>query len=165
VPTATYEKIATYTAPSAVTSYTFSVIPGTYTDIVLVINGGFSTATTGYVSYRVNGDTGSNYSYTRLYGDGTSALSGRNTNKTLGAFDIFNSGTEKWMIIAQFMNYSNATTYKTTLSRQGNGATLVGTLANLWRNTAAITSITLLEELGLSFATGTTFTLYGIKAA
>ena len=162
---ATYDKIATYTAPSAVASYTFSSIPSAYTDLVLVINGSFSTATTGYVSYRANSDTGTNYSYTRLYGDGTSAISGRNSNKTLGAFDVFNSGTERWMVTANFMNYSNSTTNKTIISRQNNASTLAGSVVNLWRNTAAITSVTLLEETGLSFSTGTTFALYGIKAA
>ena len=69
------------------------------------------------------------------------------------------------MAVANFMNYSNATTYKTTLSRQADASTLAGCNANLWRSTSAITSITLLEELGLSFSSGSTFTLYGIAAA
>jgi hypothetical protein len=62
------------------------------------------------------------------------------------------------------MNYSNATTYKTALARtseDGVAAAYVG----LWRSTSAITSITIDKGSSDNFASGSTFTLYGIKAA
>jgi hypothetical protein len=70
--------------------------------------------------------------------------------------------------IMDIENYSNSTTYKTTLSRINNagGTTGVGAEANvgLWRSTAAITSITIGGQTG-NLSTGSTFTLYGIKGA
>jgi hypothetical protein len=62
------------------------------------------------------------------------------------------------------MNYSNATTYKTMLSRANNGAAGVDAIANLWRSTAAISSITV-KITGGNMKAGSTFTLYGIAAA
>ncbi len=66
-------------------------------------------------------------------------------------------------MIQQYQNYSNTTTYKTVLSRCSNptGGTLA--VAGLWRSTAAITSITLTPTAG-NWLSGSTFTLYGIKA-
>jgi anti-sigma-K factor RskA len=64
-----------------------------------------------------------------------------------------------------FMNYSNTTTYKTTLSRFASTLYQVWTHAGLWRNTAAINSIKVYTTAGANFNTGSTFTLYGIKAA
>ena len=65
-----------------------------------------------------------------------------------------------------FNNYSNTTTYKTALSRgmdttNGYVQAHVGT----WRNTAAITSVTVLANSGSTLASGCTFTLYGIASA
>ena len=67
-------------------------------------------------------------------------------------------------VIVQFMNYSNTTTNKTVLSRANNAATGTDAIVNLWRSTAAITSIYVYVPSG-NFATGSTFTLYGILAA
>ena len=62
------------------------------------------------------------------------------------------------------MNYSNATTFKTCLVRAGaaNNSTLA--TVGLWRNTAAITSVSITCD-GANFVIGSTFSLYGIKAA
>ncbi len=61
------------------------------------------------------------------------------------------------------MNYSNTTTYKTILSRSSDLYTEAS--VNLWRNTAAITSIIIGAQGAYTFSAGSTFTLYGIKAA
>ena len=62
-------------------------------------------------------------------------------------------------------NYSNATTYKTVLWRD-NSNTYVAAQAGLWRSTSAITSITLsTNSSATNFASGSTFSLYGILAA
>jgi hypothetical protein len=76
-------------------------------------------------------------------------------------------GGDNTMNIVQIQNYSNTTTYKTALSRYGSGGTSSATLAGvgLWRNTNAITSITIGITDGFDFLSGAMFTLYGIKAA
>ena len=160
---ATYEPIATTNAGPTQTTYTFSSIPATYTDLVLIISPvGNGDA---QVNLRFNSDTGTNYSYTVLGGNGTSAVSDRASNATfIGADYYFSITTAGGVIRANIMNYANSTTYKTALMRADNAGK--GTTANvgLWRNTAAITSITI-TTTNSSFANGSTLTLYGIKAA
>lgn len=156
----TYEPIATQTLGSAASSVTFSSISGSYTDLVLVFNGTVTSSATSW-GLQFNSDTGTNYSNTSLFGDGSSAGSNRATSQTntVGSF----SGTDNSTNIVQIMNYSNATTYKTALSRN-NGGGYVSARVALWRNTAAITSVTAITASN-QFASGSTFTLYGIKAA
>ena len=63
------------------------------------------------------------------------------------------------------MNYSNSTTYKTFLTRDGRANEQVETFVNLWRSTSAITRIDLVRDGTNQIKTETTITLYGIKAA
>ena len=161
----TYEPIATTTLGSTATSYTFSSISGSYTDLILISSVKISSGAYD-ITVRLNGDTGTNYSFTNLYGNGSSAGSIRASNYTYAQLDYwgYTDTTNFNVNIAHFMNYSNSTTFKTILSRASNGAT--GTDANvcLWRNTNAITSIQVLSNGG-TFTIGSTFTLYGIKSA
>jgi hypothetical protein len=155
----TYEKIETTTLGSAASSVTFSSISGSYTDLVLVANIDATDYTSVWLQF--NSDTGSNYSRTILVGDGTSATSDRSSNATNTAIAVAN--TEWGTMIFQIMNYSNSTTYKTALARSANNSqTRAG--VGLWRSTSAITAV----KVGISaadFNSGSTFTLYGIKAA
>jgi hypothetical protein len=165
--TATYEKIASTTTTGSATTVTFSTIPATYTDLVLISNAG-AVVNGADLRMRINGDTGNNYSDTYLWGSGSTAGSARASNQSrfsLTYYGTLPSGsTSRATIITQIMNYSNSTTYKTCLTRANNAASGTDAIAHLWRNTNAITSISLLE-LGLSgFTDGSTFTLYGIKA-
>ena len=160
--TATYEKIATNTLGSATATVTLSSIPATYTDLVLVLQTRNSNASN-EVYGRFNSDTGSNYSMTQITGNGSSAASGRLTNSTTMRFSFSNNDFNNNAII-QIMNYSNTTTYKTTLVRFTNVSQTTAAVVNLWRSTSAITSITLSNESATNFAVGSTFTLYGIKA-
>ena len=155
--TATYDCIATTTLGSTQTSVSLTSISGSYTDLIIIINGSFSSGSG--VDTQFNSDTGTNYSRTRVYGDGTSALSARSTNAT--AISSGYLGTTQSVTIIQIMNYANTTTYKTLLARGSASGSQVVATAGLWRSTAAITSVTL---SGGTFASGSTFTLYGIKA-
>lgn len=157
----TYTPIATTTLGSAAATVTFSSIAGTYTDLILVADTQNASGADNFL-LNFNSDTGSNYSVTRLSGDGSSASSSRATNQTIlqcGQVQSTRSTT-----IVQIMNYSNTTTYKTTLTRQNNAANLVAANVNLWRSTAAITTI-LISTSSYNFSAGSTFTLYGIASA
>jgi hypothetical protein len=159
----TYEPIATTTLGSAAASYTFSSIPNTYTDLVLIVSAKLTSGGAANHYYRVNSDTGSNYSTTRLYGTGTTAGSDRGTNLTyIFGGDI--TANEPVADIIQFNNYSNTTTYKTILVRNNPVSSAVHAIVGLWRSTSAINSITATTPSS-TFAVGSTFTLYGIKAA
>jgi hypothetical protein len=159
----TFEAIATQTLGSAAASVTFSSIPGTYTDLVLVA----AAIGTGDLQIygRVNGDSGSNYSNTFLAGNGTSASSIRQSSVTSFQGDYYLAvSADGGLTTYNFMNYSNTTTYKTILARSGLGNKGTNAIVNLWRNTAAINSITLTTSAN-NFAIGSTFSLYGILAA
>lgn len=159
----TYTPIASYTVTSAQASYTFSSISGSYTDLILIMN---ASASTGAYEIQVgNGtiDTGTNYSRTYIYGDGTSAASGRGSN--LDRTYIASGSSSFGTTVIHLMNYSNSTTYKTLLMR-GNDVAAVATAAvSLWRNTAAINTIKIAGYSSANLASGSTFTLYGILSA
>ena len=154
--TATYEKIATTTLGSSQASVTFSSISGSYTDLVLISDSTVASGSDG-VRLRFNSDSGSNYSFTYMYGNGSSALSGRGTNSTSGDYNFI--GTARSVNVCHIQNYSNSTTYKNYLSR-GNGGDIVIAYVGLWRNTNAITNIEIIGASNLN--TGSMFTLYGI---
>jgi hypothetical protein len=160
----TYESIATQTLSSATASITFSSIPSTYTDLILVCRQ--ATNTDANTQLQFNGDTGSNYSTNFLRSNATTVSTARDSNQTQMNLESFGFPTSAFnaITIANVMNYSNTTTYKTTLSRGSNANTGVSAVSHLWRNTAAITSMTILNN-ATTFSTGSTFTLYGIKAA
>lgn len=160
---ATYDCIATTTLGSAQSSVTFSSISGTYTDLVLIASYG-QTSGNQDLSIRFNSDSGSNYSSTTVEGAGTSAVSQRQSNQTQMTLAGFQSGayTSPYINIINVMNYSNATTNKTVISR--NTANSAGAYVGLWRSTSAINSITVIAN-GTTFTSGSTFTLYGIQAA
>lgn len=162
----TYTPIASQILSSAASSVTFSNIPQTYTDLVLVCSPAQTTQDEGDLNFRFNSDTGSNYSYTRLSGTGSSAASSRATNSSFIRFE--NNGYPSNILgnsnqIVQVMNYSNATTYKTALGRANSAETGLEASVSLWRNTAAITSITCFMNVG-TLKSGSTFNLYGIDA-
>ena len=117
------------------------------------------------MTVQFNGDTGNNYSVTSLEGQGTSAVSQRQSNTSQIYIAGFQAAayTAPYTAIVSFNNYSNATTYKTLLARESSNS--AGAYVGLWRNTAAITSIKFLEPYGGTYGSGTTLALYGITAA
>ena len=162
----TYTPIATQTLGSAASSVTFSSIPQTYTDLVLILNLKSVSGSTAYPRIQFNSDSGSNYSTTYVTGNGTTATSGRTTNSLgyITGFTVESSTEFNFNDICNIQNYSNTTTKKTTLVRCNNAAGHTEAMVNLWNNTAAINTIDLIN-VNANFATGSTFTLYGIKAA
>lgn len=168
--TATYALIESQTLGSATATVTFSSIPSTYTDLLLVFSGTMTSAD--YVQFQVgNGsvDTGSNYSNTALKGNGSSASSSRASNST-NIFTAEPMNTNQNNLIINFQDYSNTTTHKTTLMRSntpltdGGAAGSTSATVGLWRSTSAINTIKMYTYAGQTFATGCTFRLYGIQA-
>lgn len=164
----TYDPVATTTLTSAATSVTFSSISSGYTDLILVCKALANTGgTTDYgLVLNFNSDTGNNYSRTQLLHNGTSASSGRSTNETVGQIQVggYLSSSDPTNVFVNINNYSNSTTYKTYLASNGPSTTTTEFVVGLWRNTNAITSITVKTYSG-QFKTGSVFTLYGIAAA
>jgi hypothetical protein len=152
--------IATTTLTTSAADVTFSSISGAYTDLILIISGSNTTNDDSY-GLRFNSDTGSNYSLTGLYGSGSSAGSYRSTSTT--KIECGRANTSQSVSIINIQNYSNSSIYKTIISR-GNTNAYMNSHGGLWRNTAAITAINITTFAGYTIASGSTFTLYGIKA-
>lgn len=160
----TYESIVSTTLTNTVTELTFSSIPQTYTDLVLIVTAKGTGTDDLYI--RCNSDTGSNYAYVYLTGNGTAASSGRGSVNSglLTDYDGTPSTDNNHIAVIHFLNYSNTTTYKTMLSRSGRAASGTNLLMGLWSNTSAISSL-ILRLPSWSLASGTVASLYGIKAA
>jgi len=154
----TYEPIATTTLSSAQNSVSFSSISGSYTDLVIVINGLYSGTTYGKIKF--NSDTGdANYSYNRALG-----YSGGTLFDRAGGSDGISLGSSRGTWIGHIQNYANTTKYKTLIARENTATTGTAVFVYLWKDTSAITGITF-TGVGGNFDSTTTFTLYGIAAA
>lgn len=163
---ATYEPIATTTLGSAAASITFSTIPGTYTDLRVVLT--IKSATTGAAFLRLNGASGTAYSQTELYGNGSTATSSRATSASeinLTQDAIGAAGTITFYTVDVF-SYAGSTnkTVLVTGQTDKNGSGMVYNSVGLYRSTSAITSLSLhTNTTGMD--AGTTATLYGILKA
>lgn len=170
----TYIPLAKTVLTGTQATITFSSIPQTYTDLLIVASARTNNAT-GYgqeIAIRPNASTSTIYSWTYLTGTGTTASSSRtasgsatfarlgyiNTNgstaSTFGSTEIYipnyTGTTQKAISTTSANENNNATSYVLT----GNA-----TLVNL---TSAITSIDLVLTDANSFDTGSRFDLYGI---
>lgn len=162
MPTSTYTPLATTTLGANATTVTFSSISQSYRDLILVTDGTRTTTDSISIRLQFNGDTGSNYSTVYMYGTGSSAASGSITTD-----GVYTARIAPTRAIGQtnIFDYSATDKHKTVLSR-GNAADYITiAYAGRWANTAAITSIVCSIEGGSGqFATGMTFSLYGIAS-
>ena len=162
---ATYTPIATTTLGSANNSVTFSSISGSYTDLVLIYSG-TTTNNNQNLAIQFNSDTATNYSETELYGNGTTAGSGRRSSLSQIFLNEQGGSSGQTTVVTNVMNYANTTTYKTALTRYGTAGGGPETNVGLWRSTSAITAIKIFLNGGTeTFTAGSTFTLYGIANA
>lgn len=167
-----YESIATVTVGSGgQSSITFSSIPSTYQHLQIRYITRVNVNDTGEnVWLRFNGDTGANYSYHYLAGDGSSAsaagagsltriLAGRTAgnNTTANTFGVS---------VIDILDYASGNKNKTVRTLTGldtNGGGVINLQSGGWFNTSAVTSINLAETSGNSFVQYSSFALYGIK--
>jgi len=168
-----FESIATVTVGSGgAASISFTSIPGTYQHLQVrgILRHSSTGASGGYAGFRFNSDTGSNYGYHALWGDGSSIYSdGLQSQTTL----IVNRCTTATQTASNFGAYvvdilDYASTSKNTTTRalagyDNNGSGLLYVKSGLWLNTSAITSITVSPNAG-SWVQHSTLALYGVKA-
>ena len=171
-PNGAMDALATVTVPSGgAASVEFAGIPQGYKHLQIRSsardNAGAGTVT--YFKVNFNLDTGSNYAYHRLFGDGSSATAdaGSSIAQTYANFALANSSTTQIMgaSILDILDYNSVSKYKTIRTLGGadqNGSGRVGISSGLWMNTSAITSIKLVADNG-TFGQYSTFALYGVK--
>jgi hypothetical protein len=167
MPTPTYTPLATVTLGSSAASVTFSAIPATYRDLVMVFNGGAAASTTN-LRLQVNGETAdTNYSNVTMNGfSGNGVQSTANSNNFLARilnFYAFPSADLNTTIVAQFLDANATDKQKTVLARGNNVDNGVAAIALRWANTSRITSLEFIGDQQ-NLRVGSTFSLYGIVA-
>lgn len=162
--------ISSITLTSTASSITFSNIPQTYTDLKLIAVAQQSADSPTYI--RFNGDTGANYATCSLAGDGSSVGTQRISSWDPGIWYrsefIAEGGSNFGMFETHINNYASSSIYKNVISRPsaaaGSNTVMVGMIAGSWKSTAAINTINFYPA-STTWTAGSTFTLYGIKAA
>ncbi len=165
--------------PSGAANVEFTSIPATYSHLQIrgIVKVDRSNGN-GDLQIRFNSDTGSNYAYHRLLGNGTSAVAdGAGTTNGFIAYpvgDYTNANNVFTGFVCDILDYANANKYKTVRTLSGmdqNGLTApngdvgrVMLVSALWQNTNAITSIQLIDPSN-SLRPYSSFALYGIKGA
>jgi len=171
----TYVALAKSVLTSSTATVTFSSIPQTYTDLILLFSTRDDRPANNQNSFSlvINGDTGTNYSNTNVYGyqsnvvysdRRTSAAFLRvSTSNTLNnTADTFTNGE------LIFSNYTSTSSRAISLSCVMENNTTTGIYmpflsAQLYRGTSALSSFVMTPESSASFVSGSSFYLYGIN--
>ena len=118
---------------------------------------------------RLNGDTGANYSWHQVGGNGSSVSSSAGTSRTImfvglsaGAASTANAFSGA---VIDLLDPFETTKYTTARGLSGlTSGNFIRLYSGNWRNTAAVTSILIDNDGTGSFIAGSRFSLYGIKA-
>lgn len=156
--TPTYVLLNQITLAASSSSVTFSNLPQTYGDLVIVVSGTASGGSSPSLNF--NGDAGANYSNMRLYAN-PSTYSAQTFVDSYGSMGFMS--TERTGITMQIFDYAAVDKHKTAIGRGGNTDTL-RLEATRWANTAAITSVTVRMDGSQTYSAGTTLSLYGVYA-
>jgi hypothetical protein len=151
------------TLSATATSVILSNIPTTFTDLVLVVDGSFSSED--YLNLQFNGDTSTSYSDLPFRGNGSSASAGAASSRAFIWTNTQASANSRFMCRSNIQNYSNPNINKSVVSRADSTTGFVAVNVGTWRKTEPITSIRVYSLSGNNFNVGSTFTIYGIKAA
>jgi hypothetical protein len=170
-PSGSFDFLATVTAPSAgLASVEFASIPTGYKHLQIrcFAKNTLSNTSTANFYIRFNGDSATNYNAHALYGNGTAAT----TNIPSGVNPVFAiwglGGSSNFGIgIFDILDYANVNKFKTVkglIGIENNGSGTVGIESGAWRNTNAITSISISMAAGeQTIAQHSQFALYGVK--
>lgn len=171
---ATYYKIAAATVGSGgVSNIEFTSIPGTYTDLVVKLSLKtnrttdyvddfeitFNNSTTGYslkglANYNGTVRSDQNASSPNIYANAATASHASQTANTFANSEIY---------IPNYASSNNKSVSVDSTTEQNGTQIWQDFVAGLWSNSAAITSIKLVPDVGTIFTQYSTATLYGIK--
>ena len=148
--------LATVTLQASTPTVTFSGIPNTYRDLILVVRV-FQPAIA-VIGCTFNADSASNYSWVNMRGNGSNAASG---SGTLAYSPIFYAGNPiNGVGIVQIMDYSATDKHKTTLVTDTTDNNAAGAIATRWARLDPISTVSV-ASVGSTFSAGSTFSLYG----
>lgn len=168
-----YDSIATFTLSTSAADITFSSIPATYTHLQIrfIARTARASFQDDNMAMQINANTGANYAYHQLSGDGASATASAaasNTDMRVGrvtgataASGNFGTG------VIDILDYGNTNKYRTVRTLSGNefnGSGTITLFSGLYQSTTAVSSIRLFSQTGAnSFVQYSSFALYGIK--
>jgi hypothetical protein len=157
--------LANITLQSASNQVVFSGIPNTYRDLVLVASVKITSTAAGCEPrIKFNGDGGNNYPWVQAFGTGSTYVSNSGTFSSMPFTpNYYVSTTNFETLIFNVIDYSATNKHKTTLSRFNQHDQSVNMIAGRWASTEGINTITI-DQLVTSFASGSTFSLYGVIA-
>lgn len=170
-PNGAMDALASATLSTTASSVTFAGIPQGYKHLQIrsTARDNSAAGTVTYMKVNFNNDSGSNYAYHRLFGDGSGVTtdSGSSIAQTYANFALANSSTTQIMgaSIIDILDYTSTSKHKTIRTFAGadqNGSGRVGISSGLWMSTSAITSIVLVADTG-TFGANSSFALYGVK--
>lgn len=150
--------IASSVLSSATNTVTFSSIPNTFGNLLIISSN--NTATTGNVltNLRFNGDTGNNYIIQSMFGTGSSASAASSQNASSVSTDA--TAANRCAVSIEIIEYASSK-LKTGLFRYDAFGNVTDTGTFRWNDTSAITSVTIFTSIN-NYAAGSTFYLYGI---
>jgi len=169
-----FESIATNILGSNQTTISFSSIPQIYTHLQVRVTARMNRADNAdNITVIFNSDSGSNYSWHNMRGDGTSPgteNSGSNASLICINDITANSATSSIFGTAtiDILDYRNGSKYKSLRALAGNdrsGSGGVNISSGSWRSYNAITTITFGALYGSGILAGSHFALYGIRSA
>jgi hypothetical protein len=165
----------TYTLISSVTvgsggaaNMEFTSIAATYTDLVVKITGRSDSSDTS-IELSFNNNT-SNRTTRYLFGNGSTAASSNNTNMFITSSIVPSTSTASTfsnaeLYIPNYAGSNNKSSSVDGVSENNATASNMALTANLWSDSAAITSIKLTPAGGGNFVQYSTAYLYGISNA
>jgi hypothetical protein len=165
MPTPTYRSLANLTLGANSATVTFSNIPQTYRDLIVVINAG--TTGTAQIRLRLNGDATATYNGVRMSGEGVNPFSNSYVNNTSAAISLAATPTATALasIRVNIFDYSTTDKQKTMVTRADAAGAGVEASSARWANTAAVSSVSVFPiEPSHLWRTGATFSLYGVIA-
>jgi hypothetical protein len=171
----TFTLISSTTLSTTAASITFSAIPATYTDLVIIASARTNRAATQDIwKIIVNADTTANYSRTALRGLGSgnsgNAVSDRlssSSNLYFGGLDAANNTANTFGATELYIPNYPTTAIKTigahTAYEENGTYAEMEAVAIRYAGTPAITSIALSSFYSASFIAASSFYLYGIS--
>ena len=170
-----YESIATVTLSSGASSIDFTSIPNTYKHLQIrgiARNNSTSANDLEGLLIQYNADTGSNYSWHALRGDGATASAAAASAQSYiySGYHPSNGSTSNTFaaFVIDILDYSDTNKYKTqrvlgSVETNNSNNSQVTLFSGNWRSTSAINSIKIYSTSSRNFLQYSQFALYGIK--
>lgn len=156
-----YVPLANITVSVAAATITVSSISQSYRDLILVGSPIFTAS--GSTTFRFNNDSGSNYDAVLMVGNGSTVSSPTNPGTNIQTWNNPQSSSVVMQFVFQVMDYSATDKHKSVLMREDSAVGVTAATAARWASTSAVTTLTIASS-NLTFAAGSTFSLYGIAS-